>query len=411
MDMTVILGVTAFTGVVIAMVLILLVAKNKLVQSGDVSLVINGDEAGALKVSAGTTLLNTLSDQKIFVPSACGGGGTCAQCMVQVDEGGGTLLPTEEGHINRKMARDNWRLACQLKVKEDMKIRVDEAVFSVKKWECEVVSNHNVATFIKEFKVRLPKGEKIDFVSGDYIQIEIPPHDAPYKNFDVEEEYREDWDKFDIWRYVSKTTDTVERAYSMANYPDEGDDLVMLNVRIASPPPRAPEGIPPGKGSSYIFAQKPGDKVIVSGPYGEFHIQPTDREMMFIGGGAGMAPLRSHIMRLLKTDETDRKMTYWYGARSAREMFYVEDFDALAEKNDNFEWNVALSEPMPEDNWKGYTGFIHQVVLDNYLSAHQAPEEIEYYLCGPPMMNAAVLKMLDDLGVEPEMIRLDDFGG
>ncbi len=411
MDMTVILGVAAFTIVVIALVLILIYAKSKLVQSGNVSIVINGDAAGALNVSAGTTLLNTLSDQKIFVPSACGGGGTCAQCLVQVDEGGGTLLPTEEGHINRKMARDNWRLACQLKVKEDMKIRVDESVFSVKKWECEVVSNHNVATFIKEFKVRLPKGEKIDFVSGDYIQIEIPPHDAPYKDFDIEEEYHEDWDKFDIWRYTSKTTDTVERAYSMANYPDEGDDLVMLNVRIASPPPRAPEGIPPGKGSSYIFAQKPGDKVIVSGPYGEFHIQPTDREMMFIGGGAGMAPLRSHIMRLLKTDGTDRKMTYWYGARSAREMFYAEDFDALAEKNDNFQWNVALSEPMPEDNWKGYTGFIHQVVLDNYLDAHQAPEEIEYYLCGPPMMNAAVLKMLDDLGVEPEMIRLDDFGG
>ena len=411
MDPTIILGVSAFTVVVIAMVLILLAAKSKLVQSGDVKIVVNGDESHPLTVSAGTTLLSTLAGKKIFIPSACGGGGTCAQCLVQVDEGGGGLLPTEEGHINRGMAKEHWRLSCQLKVKEDLRIRVPESVFSVKKWECEVVSNHNVATFIKEFKVRLPKGEKINFVSGDYIQIEIPPHDVAFKDFDIQEEYHEDWDKFDIWRYHSKTDETVERAYSMANYPDEGDDLVMLNVRIATPPPRGPESIPPGKGSSYIFAQKPGDKVVVSGPYGEFHIQKTEREMMFIGGGAGMAPLRSHIMRLLKTDGSKRKMSYWYGARSMREMFYVEDFDHLQEMNDNFEWHVALSEPMPEDNWTGYTGFIHQVVLDNYLSKHQAPEEIEYYLCGPPMMNAAVLKMLDDLGVEPENIRLDDFGG
>jgi len=411
MDPTIILGVAAFTVVVIAMVLILLGAKSKLVQSGDVAIVVNGDESNPLTVSAGSTLLTTLAEKKIFIPSACGGGGTCAQCMVQVDEGGGSLLPTEEGHITRGMAKEHWRLSCQMKVKEDMRIRVPESVFSVKKWECEVVSNHNVATFIKEFKVRLPKGEKIDFVSGDYIQIEIPPHDVAFKDFAVEEEYHEDWDKYDIWRYRSKTTDTCERAYSMANYPAEGDDIVMLNVRIATPPPRGPESIPPGKGSSYIFGCKPGDKVIVSGPYGEFHIQKTEREMMFIGGGAGMAPLRSHIMRLLKTDDTKRKMSYWYGARSKREMFYTEDFDHLQEKHENFEWNVALSEPMPEDNWTGYTGFIHQVVLDNYLSKHPAPEEIEYYLCGPPMMNAAVLKMLDDLGVEPENIRLDDFGG
>jgi Na+-transporting NADH:ubiquinone oxidoreductase subunit F len=407
---TIVLGVAMFCIVVLAMVFILIGAKSKLVASGDVNIVINGDDASPVKTSPGGTLLSTLSAQKIFVPSACGGGGTCAQCLVQIDEGGGSLLPTEEGHISRGEAKENWRLACQVKVKQDMKIRVDESVFNVQKWNCEVVSNHNVATFIKEFKVRLPKGEKINFVSGDYIQIEIPPHDVDFHDFEVEDEYRGDWDQYKIWENRSKTTATVERAYSMANYPDEGDDIVMLNVRIATPPPRT-EGLPPGKGSSYIFNCKPGDKVVVSGPYGEFHIQKTQREMMFIGGGAGMAPLRSHIMRLLKTDNTDRKMTYWYGARSKREMFYIEDFDELQEKHENFSWHVALSEPQPEDNWTGHTGFIHQVALDNYLSKHPAPEDIEYYLCGPPMMNAAVLKMLDDLGVDPEMIRLDDFGG
>jgi len=408
--MEIVLGVAMFCIVVLTMVFILLAAKSKLVPSGDVSIIVNGDTKQPITTPSGDTLLSTLAARKMFIPSACGGGGTCAQCRVQIDDGGGSLLPTEEGHITRGEAKDNWRLACQVKVKQDMKIRVDESVFNVQKWECEVVSNRNVATFIKEFKVRLPKGEKIDFVSGDYIQIEIPPHDVDYKNFEVEEEYRGDWDEYKIWENRSVTNATVERAYSMANYPDEGDDIVMLNVRIATPPPRT-EGIPPGKGSSYIFNCKPGDKVVISGPYGEFHIQKTQREMMFIGGGAGMAPLRSHIMRLLKTDNTDRKITYWYGARSAREMFYSEDFDELQETRDNFEWNVALSEPLPEDKWQGYTGFIHQVVLDNYLSKHPAPEDIEYYLCGPPMMNAAVLKMLDDMGVDPEMIRLDDFGG
>ena len=399
-----------FTLVVLTMVIILIIAKNQLVSSGDVKIIINGDEANAVTTAAGGTLLGTLANEKIFVPSACGGGGTCAQCLVKIHEGGGELLPTEEGHITRGMAKEGCRLSCQVKVKRDMRIEVPESVFSVQKWECEVVSNENVATFIKEFKVRLPEGKKIDFVSGDYIQIEIPPHDVAYKDYEVEDEYREDWDKFDLWRFRSKTDETVERAYSMANYPAEGDDIVMLNVRIASPPPRLPDA-PPGKGSSYIFAQKPGDKVIVSGPYGDFHIQKTDREMLFIGGGAGMAPLRSHIMRLLETDGTKRKMSYWYGARSLREMFYVEDFDRLAAENDNFEWHVALSEPLPEDNWEGDTGFIHQVVLDNSLSKHPAPEECEYYLCGPPMMNSAVLNMLDSLGVDPENIRLDDFGG
>ncbi len=407
---TVLLGVGMFTFVVVALVIVLLIAKSQLVSSGKVSITINGNKDTAVQANAGGTLLATLSEQKIFVPSACGGGGTCAQCLVQVDSGGGTLLPTEEGHINRGMAKEHYRLACQVKVKQDMEIRVPDSVFSVQKWECEVVSNHNVATFIKEFVVRLPKGKKIDFVSGDYIQIEIPPYQESYETMEIEEEYREDWDKFNLWQFKVDHKDTIERAYSMANYPAEGDDIVMLNVRIASPPPRMPD-VPPGIGSSYIFNRKPGDKVMISGPFGEFHIQKTEREMMFIGGGAGMAPLRSHIMRLLVTDKTKRKMSYWYGARSKREMFYVEDFDKLAAENDNFEWHVALSDALPEDNWDGYTGFIHQVVLDNYLSKHPAPEDIEYYLCGPPMMNSAVLKMLDDLGVEEEMIRLDDFGG
>ena len=408
--MVIVLGIAAFTLVALLIVSVLLFARSKLVNSGSVKIIVNGDESQPIECAAGSTLLATLADKKIFIPSACGGGGTCAQCLVNIDEGGGDLLPTEEGHISRGMAKEGCRLSCQVKVKNDMRIRVPDSVFSVKKWECEVVSNANVATFIKEFKVRLPEGEKIDFTSGDYIQIEIPPHDVSYKDFVVEDEYREDWDKFDLWRYRSVTNDTVERAYSMANYPAEGDDIVMLNVRIASPPPRLPD-VPPGKGSSYIFNQKPGDKVTISGPFGEFHIKPTEREMIFIGGGAGMAPLRSHIMRMLETEKTGRKMSYWYGARPLREMFYVEDFDRLQAENENFEWHVALSEPLPEDNWEGYTGFIHQVVLENYLANHPAPEECEYYLCGPPMMNQAVLRMLDDLGVDPEMIDLDDFGG
>ncbi|MDG1049696.1 MAG: NADH:ubiquinone reductase (Na(+)-transporting) subunit F [Planctomycetota bacterium] len=407
---TFIFGVAAFSLVGLFIVGVLLIARSQLVSSGSVRIIVNGDESQAIETKAGGTLLSTLADQKLFIPSACGGGGTCAQCLVNIDEGGGELLPTEEGHITRGMAKEGCRLSCQVKVKSDMRIRVPDSIFSVQKWDCEVVSNENVATFIKEFKVRLPEGKKIDFTSGDYIQIEIPPHDVSYKNFEVETEYREDWDKFDLWRFQSKTDDTVERAYSMANYPAEGDDIVMLNVRIASPPPRLPD-VPPGKGSSYIFDQKPGDKVTISGPFGEFHIKPTEREMIFIGGGAGMAPLRSHIMRMLETEKTDRKMSYWYGARSLREMFYVEDFDRLQTENDNFKWHVALSEPLPEDNWEGHTGFIHQVVLENYLKNHAAPEECEYYLCGPPMMNQAVLQMLDDLGVDPEMIDLDDFGG
>ena len=351
---TFIFGVAAFSLVGLFIVGVLLIARSQLVSSGSVRIIVNGDESQAIETKAGGTLLATLADQKLFIPSACGGGGTCAQCLVNIDEGGGELLPTEEGHITRGMAKEGCRLSCQVKVKNDMRIRVPDSVFSVQKWDCEVVSNENVATFIKEFKVRLPEGKKIDFTSGDYIQIEIPPHDVSYKNFEVETEYREDWDKFDLWRFRSKTDDTVERAYSMANYPAEGDDIVMLNVRIASPPPRLPD-VPPGKGSSYMFDQKPGDKVTISGPFGEFHIKPTEREMIFIGGGAGMAPLRSHIMRMLETEKTGRKMSYWYGARSLREMFYVEDFDRLQSENDNFKWHVALSEPLPEDNWEGHS--------------------------------------------------------
>ncbi len=405
----ILLGVGGFTVVVIALVFILLAAKAKLVSSGNVSLVINGKEAEALQVPAGDTLLTTLAQQQIFIPSACGGGGTCGQCLVQIDEGGGGLLPTEETHISRGMAREHWRLSCQVKVKDDMKLRIDESVFSVQKWECEVISNHNVATFIKEFVVQLPEGETIDYRSGGYIQIEIPPHDIPYTNFDIEEEYRGDWDKFKLWDIRSVNTETVERAYSMASYPAEGN-RIMLNVRIASPPPGS-VGIPTGKGSSYIFNQKPGDKVIISGPYGEFFLQDNDREMVFIGGGAGMAPMRSHLMHLFRTEKTNKKVSFWYGARSLREAFYMDDFDAIARDFPNFEWHLALSDPQPEDNWKGKTGFIHQVLLDSYLSKHEAPEECQYYMCGPPMMNSAVINMLTELGVEKEDIFLDDFGG
>ena len=406
---TIFLGVGGFTVVVVALVFVLLGAKARLVSSGSVSLIINGKDADAIAVPAGSTLLTTLSEQKIFVPSACGGGGTCGQCLVQIDEGGGALLPTEETFVTRGMARENWRLSCQVKVKEDMKLRIDEAIFSAQKWECEVVSNHNVATFIKELVVQLPEGETIDYESGGYIQIEIPPHDIPYTDYSIENEYREDWDKFHLWDIRSTTQDTVERAYSMASYPAEGN-RIMLNVRIATPPPRT-EGIPTGKGSSYIFDQKPGDKVIISGPFGEFFLKDNDREMVFVGGGAGMAPMRSHLMHLFRTEKTKKKVSFWYGARSLREAFYVDEFDAIAAEFPNFEWHLALSDPLPEDDWKGQTGFIHQVLLDTYLSKHEAPEEAQYYMCGPPMMNTAVINMLGEMGVEPEDIFLDDFGG
>ncbi len=407
---TIFAGVATFTGVVVALVVVLMFARSRLVQSGDVRILINGDPDKALTTAAGGTLLATLAENQIFIPSACGGQGTCGVCRVKVLEGGGSILPTETGHISRGEAREGCRLSCQVKVKEDMEIEIPDEVFGVRRWKCKVRSNHNVATFIKELVLELPEGESVPFRAGGYIQIECPPHTVHYKDFDVEDEYHGDWDQFDVWRYTSTVNETVTRAYSMANYPEE-EGIIMLNVRIASPPPRGPEGIPPGQMSSYIFNLKPGDEVTISGPFGEFFAKPTDNEMIFIGGGAGMAPMRSHIFDQFRRLHTDRKVSFWYGARSLREAFYIEDFDTIQAENENFEWHLALSDPLEEDNWEGYTGFIHQVLYDNYLKDHPSPEDCEYYICGPPMMNDAVIKMLTDLGVEPENVLFDDFGG
>lgn len=404
----ILLGVLIFTAVVLALVGIILAAKNFLVASGDVTISVNGQKE--IVVPAGGKLLNALCDAEIFVSSACGGGGTCAQCTVKVFEGGGDILETEKGHINKKEAREGCRLSCQVAVKQDMKIEVPHEALETKKWECTVRSNHNRATFIKELVLELPEGEDVGFEAGGYIQIECPPHVVNYKDFDIEEEYHPDWDKYDVWRYVSTVEEEVVRAYSMANYPGERG-IIMLNVRVASPHPRAPEGTPPGKMSSYIFNLKPGDKVTISGPYGEFFIKDTQAEMLYVGGGAGMAPLRSHIFELFKNLKTGRKVSYWYGGRSLRELFYVDEFRAIEKEFPNFTFHLALSEPLPEDNWTGLTGFIHQVVIDNYLKDHPAPEDIEYYFCGPPMMNQCVMQMCEDFGVEPENISFDDFGG
>ncbi|MEM7585982.1 MAG: NADH:ubiquinone reductase (Na(+)-transporting) subunit F [Acidobacteriota bacterium] len=406
---TILLGVIMFLTVILSLVGVLMVARNYLVASGEVTVMINDDPDKALKVASGSTLLGTLAANQIFIPSACGGKGSCGVCKVNVTDGGGAMLPTETGFISRAEAREGCRLSCQVKVKDDLKIEIDPEVFDVRQWRCKVRSNHNVATFIKELVLELPEGEAVPFRAGGYIQIECPPHVVKYEDFDIEEEYRDDWDKFKVWRYVSKVDEDVSRAYSMANYPEEAG-VIMLNVRIASPPPRAPEGTPPGKMSSYIFNLKPGDEVTISGPFGEFFAKETANEMLFIGGGAGMAPMRSHIFDQFRRLDTERKVTFWYGARSMREAFYQEDFDTIQSESDNFEWHLALSEPQPEDNWEGYTGFIHQVVYDNYLKDHPAPEDVEYYLCGPPMMLQACMKMLDDLGVEPENILFDDFG-
>ncbi|MDY0076685.1 MAG: NADH:ubiquinone reductase (Na(+)-transporting) subunit F [Bacteroidales bacterium] len=409
----VIISIIFFLVVIILLVGLLLFARKKLMPQGKVKITINDEKE--LEVEPGSSLLTTLSNNKIFLPSACGGGGTCAMCKCQVFEGGGSILTTEKGFFSRKEQQANWRLGCQVKVREDMVIGVPPEVFGIKKWECEVVSNKNVATFIKEFVVKLPEGEHLDFLSGGYIQIDVPKIEVDFsKDIEVEEKYRDEWDKFNMWSLKMKNPEEQFRAYSMANHPAEGN-IVMLNIRIATPPwdrkRNAFMNVNPGICSSFIFSRKPGDKVMVSGPYGEFHIKPTKREMMFIGGGAGMAPMRSHLFHLFHTEKTDRKTTFWYGGRSSRELFYMEDFKDIESKFDNFTFNVALSEPKPEDNWKGYTGFIHQVIMDNYLKQHEEPEEIEYYLCGPPMMNDAVFKMLDDLGVPQEMIAFDDFGG
>jgi Na+-transporting NADH:ubiquinone oxidoreductase subunit F len=402
------LSIAVFAGVILSLVGILTVLEKKLVPQGDVSILVNNDQEKSPTVSPGGTLLGALSGAKIFLPSACGGGGTCAMCKCQVLEGGGDILPTELTHISRKEAQENWRLACQVKVKQDMKIKVPDEVFSIQKFNCTVRSNENVATFIKEFLLDIDDGKTMDFEAGGYIQIDIPEyHNLKYSDFAIEDEYKGDWDKYNMWRYVANNPEYCFRAYSMANHPAEGN-RVMLNVRIASPPPGR-DDIPPGIASSYIFNLKPGDKVVVSGPYGEFFAKDTDREMCYIGGGAGMAPMRSHIFDLFHTKKTNRKVSFWYGARSKREMFYDDHFKDIEKDFPNFKYHVGLSDPLPEDNWDGYTGFIHQVVHDHYLKDHPDPTEIEYYLCGPPMMLSAVQKMLYDLGVEKEMIDFDEF--
>lgn len=427
-------SVIAFSVVIVLLVFVLLLAQSKLVQSGPVNIIINGDKDNPIVASAGTSLLSTLGGEKIFLPSACGGGGTCAMCKCVVDSGGGDVLPTEVGHLSRNEQKEKVRLACQVKVKEDMNIHIPEEIFGIKKWECEVISNYNVSTFIKEFVVRLPEGQTLDFQSGGYIQIDVPEVHVDFKDMEIvpkaelnhpDDVFQEDWDKFGLWDLKMNNDEPIFRAYSMANHPAEGD-IIMLNIRIATPPwdrnANKWMDVNPGICSSYVFSRKLGDKVTISGPYGEFFINETPREMIYIGGGAGMAPLRSHIFHLFHTEKTDRKVSYWYGGRSKKELFYLNHFNKIQDEFSNFNFHIALSEPLPEDNWKikdnlddregdGYTGFIHQALYDNYLKDISEPEEIEYYLCGPPLMNAAVLKMLDDLGVPKENVRFDDFGG
>lgn len=409
MNADLLFGVVSFTGIVLLLVLVIIGARKQLVASGNVSIEINGDSGSPIVTASGNKLLQTLAENKIFLSSACGGGGTCSQCKCQVLEGGGSILPTEESHFSLKERNEGWRLSCQVAVKNDLKIKIPEEVFGVKEWECEVVSNDNVATFIKELVLKLPEGESVNFKAGGYVQLEAPSYkNLSYKDFDIAKEYHDDWNRFNIWDNVANNEEPIIRAYSMANYPDE-KGVLKFNIRVASPPPGST--VPPGLMSSWVFSLKPGDKVRVFGPFGEFFAKDTKSEMVFIGGGAGMAPMRAHIFDQLLRIHTDRKITFWYGARSLKEMFYVDEFDALDANNDNFNWHVALSDPLPEDNWQGKTGFIHQVLFDNYLKGHPAPEDCEYYLCGPPMMNKAVVNMLLNLGVEPDNILLDDFGG
>ena len=409
MELT-LLTIGVFTGVILVLVLIINFAESKLLPQGEMTITVNDEEDKKFKVGSGGTLLSALANETIYLPSACGGGGTCAMCKCQVLDGGGGILPTETGHISRSEAKENWRLACQVKVKEDMNIHVPDEIFSIRKWECTVKSNENVATFIKELVLDLPEGENLNFQAGGYIQIDIPEYrNLLFKDFDVEDEYHPDWDKYKVWNLVANNDEPIFRAFSMANHPAEGN-RIMLNVRIATPPPPLWNDVPPGLASSYIFNLKPGDKVTISGPYGEFFIKETDREMVYIGGGAGMAPMRSHLFHLFQTLKTGRKVSFWYGARSLREMFYDDQFKEIEKQFPNFSYNVALSDAMEDDNWMGATGFIHQVLHDEYLSKHEDPTELEYYLCGPPPMISAVEGMLDNLGVEPEMIAFDSFG-
>ena len=406
---TVTLGVAMFSFVIVSLVGLLMMARRQLVATGEVTITVNGDPEKALHMPAGGTLLGTLADSKLFVPSACGGKGSCGVCKVTVCDGGGAVLPTERSHLSRGEERSGVRLSCQVKVKQDMAIEIPPEVFDVRQWTCAVRSNHNVATFIKELILEPPKGDDVPFRAGGYIQIEAPKGTYDYRDYDVEEEYRADWDKFKLWRFSAVVDEPVTRAYSMANYPDE-KGVIMLNVRVASPPPRAPQGTPPGKMTGYLFSLKPGDEVTIAGPFGEFFAKDTAAEMVFIGGGAGMAPMRSHIFDQFRRIHTNRKVTFWYGARSLREAFYLDDFNRIAAEHDNFQWHLALSEPLPEDHWDGLTGFIHQVLYDNYLNDHPAPEDVEYYICGPPMMLTACMRMLDSLGVERDNILFDDFG-
>ncbi|MBN1386973.1 MAG: NADH:ubiquinone reductase (Na(+)-transporting) subunit F [Bacteroidales bacterium] len=405
------ISILVFLVVILLLVIILLYARKKLVPQGDVKLKVNDRE---MIVPPGNNLMATLSNNDIFLPSACGGGGTCGQCKCQILEGGGSILPTETGFFTRKEQQNYWRLGCQVKVRQDMVIKLPEEILGIKKWECEVLSNKNVATFIKEFMVKLPEGESMDFKPGEYVQIDVPKFDISFKDMDIEEEFRDEWDKYNMWGLKTKNSEETMRAYSMANHPAEGN-IIMLNIRIATPPWDRKKNqfmnVPPGLCSSYVFTRKPGDKVMISGPFGDFHIKDTENEMIYIGGGAGMAPLRSHIYHLFHSLKTGRKVSYWYGARSRREIFYEEEFRAIEKKFPNFKFNLALSEPLPEDNWEGYTGFIHQVLYDEYLSKLEEPEEIEYYFCGPPLMNDAVIKLLYDMGIPDENIAFDDFGG
>ena len=398
-----------FAGYILLLVIVLLVTRRLVIGTGSVKITINDDPARSIEAERGGSLLNTLRNHNILVPAACGGQATCGMCRVKVKGGGGELTPAEQSHITRAQAREGERLACMVRLRQDVAVEVPKEILSIAEWDCTVKSNDNVSTFIKELTLELPPGQHVPFAAGGYIVVEAPPHTAAYKDFDIEEQYRGDWDEYDMWRYVSEVKEPVTRAYSMANYPAE-TGIIKLNVRIASPPPEAPNA-PPGKVSSYIFNLKPGDPVTISGPYGEFHVQDTDKEMVFIGGGAGMAPMRSHVFHQFKTVHTTRKASFWYGARSLREAFYTDEFDRIAAENENFDWHLVLSDPLPEDKWTGMTGFVHQALLENYLADHKAPEDIEYYLCGPPAMMSACFRMLDSLGVDPENIYFDDFGG